>query len=291
MSKTIIKAPQKRKASFYYHRADHLLASGKNSIKELSPYVLIFFLESSEMASKVVQRQLTTPKKVNYARLSRLIIDLLAPVLRDILLFYYPCPEDVQEKIIKTHLENIFRKDMSKILDADGYEKCDISLLYKLIRHTCQIIPPTINNKRKMTWGGNLLPSRECTELSDDIERIRIIRNRVFGHAHSTDVEDGDLEKYFEISLGICQRMAEKFGMRDYVKELNTIRTCRMENDEIVQLTEKVQENINRNEDLFDYVRKVTGKTYNTPISFFLSFPRILKRFAKKLIVTFSKDE
>lgn len=88
------------------------------------------------MASKVAQRQLTTPKKVNYARLSRLIIDLLAPVLRDILLFYYPCPEDVQEKVIKTHLENIFRKDMSKILDGDGYEKCDISLIYKLIRHT-----------------------------------------------------------------------------------------------------------------------------------------------------------
>lgn len=239
------------------------------------------------MASKVAQRQLTTPNKVNYARLSRLIIDLLAPVLRDILLFYYPCPEDVQEKIIKTHLENIFRKDMSKILDGDGYEKCDISLLYKLIRHTCQIIPPTINHKRKMTWGGNLIPSRECIELSDDIERIRIIRNRVFGHAHSTDVEDGDHEKYFEISLGICQRMAEKFGMRDYVKELNTIRTCRMENDEIVQLTEKVQENINRNEDLFDYVRKVTGKTYNTPISLFLSFPRILKRFAKKLTCNF----
>lgn len=72
------------------------------------------------MASNIVQRQLTTPKKVNFARLSRLINDLLAPVLRDILLFYYPCPEDVQEKIIKTHLEKIFRKDMNRILDGDG---------------------------------------------------------------------------------------------------------------------------------------------------------------------------
>lgn len=186
------------------------------------------------MASNVVQRQLTTPKKVNFARLSRLINDLLAPVLRDILLCYYPCPEDVQEKIRKTHLEDLFKKDMSKILDGDGYEKCDISLLYKLIRNTCQIIPPTINSKRKMTWGGNLIPSRDCKELGDDVERIRIIRNRVFSHAHSTDMEDGDLEKYFEISLDVCQRMAQKFGKRDYVKELNTIRTCRMENDEIV---------------------------------------------------------
>lgn len=180
------------------------------------------------MASNVVPYQLTTPKKVNFARLSRLVIDLFARILRDILLSHYPHPEDLQKKIRDTHLEHQFKNDMNRILDGDGYEKCDVSLLYTLIRYTCEIKPPTITSKRKKVWGGIDMPSRECTELGDELERMRIIRNRIFGHIHNTEVEDSDFEKHFGISLGICQRLTGKFGTKDYVKELETIKTCRM---------------------------------------------------------------
>lgn len=211
------------------------------------------------MASSVVPNQLTTPKKVNFARLSRLVIDLFARIMRDILLSHYPYPEDLQKKIRDTNLEHQFKNDMNTILDGDGYEKCDVSLLYALIRYTCEVKPPTITSKRKTVWGGTQIPSRECTELGDELERMRIIRNKIFGHIHNTEVEDGLFEKHFSISLGICQRLTGKFGTKDYVKELETIKTCRMEADFLVLLTERVKMYIEMSEELRDYVRTHTG--------------------------------
>lgn len=149
---------------------------------------------------------------------------------------------------------------MNRILNGDGYEKCDVSLLYSLIRYTCQINPPTVTPRRELTWGGFRIPSRECTELGDELERMRIIRNRIFGHIHNTEVEDNDFQKYFGISLGICQRLNWKFGTKDYVKELKTIETCQMEPNSLAPLTEKVKENIEMNEELRDFVRVQTGK-------------------------------
>nr|XP_022319815.1 uncharacterized protein LOC111122363 [Crassostrea virginica]XP_022319816.1 uncharacterized protein LOC111122363 [Crassostrea virginica]XP_022319817.1 uncharacterized protein LOC111122363 [Crassostrea virginica] len=207
--------------------------------------------------------QITTPKKVNFARLSRVVIDLFAKILRDILLFYYPHSDDLRQKIRDIQLEEKLWKDMAKITDGDGYEKCDVSLLYTLLRNTCQIEPPTITERRKIVWGGDKIPSRECTSLGDDIERIRIIRNKVCSHVHSTEIEDGDCEKYFGISLGICKRLSGKFGRLDYVKELETLKICRMEADSLVALTDKMTENIESNEALRDYVREESRKVHN----------------------------
>uniref|UniRef100_A0A8W8HTT2 DZIP3-like HEPN domain-containing protein n=1 Tax=Magallana gigas TaxID=29159 RepID=A0A8W8HTT2_MAGGI len=212
------------------------------------------------MASNVVTCQLTTPKKVNFARLSRLVFDLFARILRDILVFHYQRPEDLQQRIKDKHLEQKFKKDINRILDGDRYEKCDVTLLYTLIRFTCNIEPPTVTKRRKMEWGGECIPSRECTTLGDEIERIRIIRNGVCCHVPCTELEDNELEKYYGISLGICQRLTGQFGTKDYVKELETIRTCRMEDDSVVLLTETVKENIRMNKGLRIYVRKETKK-------------------------------
>lgn len=211
------------------------------------------------MASNVVPCQLTTPKKVNFARLSRVVIDLFTRILRDILIFYYPRTEDLQQKIKDTNLEQKFKKDRYRILHGDSYEKCDVSILYTLIRYTCEITPPTITIRRKMEWGGDCIPSRDCTTLGDELERIRIIRNRALGHVPSTELENNEFEKYFDISLGICKRLTGLFGMNDYVNELETIRTCRMENDPVVILTEKVNEVIKMNEEMRIYVGKQTN--------------------------------
>lgn len=204
--------------------------------------------------------QLTTTKKVNFARLCRVVIDLLTSILRDILLSYSPCPEDLRQRIEDLKLNAKFRKDMNKIMDGYCYEKCDISLLYSLLRYTCQIQPPKPTKRRKMGWGGDIIPSRDCISLSDDIERIRIIRNRVCSHISYTEIEDGDFEKYIGISMAICQRLNGNYGTKDYVKELETCITCRMDDDEFKEVLEKLQENIESNEALRDYVKKKTSK-------------------------------
>lgn len=219
------------------------------------------------MSSRAVPCQLTTPKKVNFARLSRLVIDLFARIMRDILLFHYQSPDDLQQKVRETNLkmDQKLKINMDKI--CDGYEKCDVTLLYTLIRYTCNIKPPTVTNRRKMEWGGDRIPSRECTTLGDDIERIRIIRNRVCGHIHSTEIEDSDLDKFFDISLDVCQRLNGMFGTKDYVKELETIRNCRMEEDSLVQLTEKVKEDIKMNEEIRRFLKEETGLTDSLSLS------------------------
>lgn len=76
-------------------------------------------------------------KKVNFVCLFCFINDFFVLVLRDIFFCYYLCLEDVQEKIRKIYLEDLFKKDMSKIFDGDGYEKCDILFFYKFIRNIC----------------------------------------------------------------------------------------------------------------------------------------------------------
>lgn len=65
-------------------------------------------------------------------------------------------------------------------------------------------------------------------------------------------------EKYFEISFGICKRLTGLFGTKDYVNELDTIRTCRMEVDPEVILTEKVNEAIKMNKETFIFFGKET---------------------------------
>lgn len=55
-----------------------------------------------------------------------------------------------------------------------------------------------------MIWGGNLILFWDCKELGDDVERIRIIWNRVFSYVYFIDMEDGDFEKYLEIFLDVC---------------------------------------------------------------------------------------
>lgn len=190
------------------------------------------------MASRAVTCQLTTPKKVNFARLSRLVIDLFARIMRDILLFHYQSADDLQQKLRESNLkmDQKLKIDMDKI--CDGYEKCDVTLLFTLIRYTCNM----------------------CTTLGDDMERFRIIRNRVCGHINSTEIEDNDLEKYFDISFDVCHRLDGMFGTKEYVKELETIRDCRMEEEDLlVHLTEKVKEDIEMNKEIRRFFKEKTG--------------------------------
>lgn len=179
------------------------------------------------MSSSAETSQLTTKKKVNFARLSRIVIDLFARIMRDILLSYYPRPEDLQRKIKDIHLERKFKNYMDRVLEGSEYEKCDVSFLHKLIRWACHIIPPT-----RTGWGGDKIPARECTTLGDDLERMRIIRNKVCAHIHSTEVEENLFEKYLSISRGICERLRGDYVQKTMLKNwkpYNTVewkRTC-----------------------------------------------------------------
>ena len=64
-----------------------------------------------------------------------------------------------------------------KNANSRDYKDFDITLLYTLLRNVCQSITPPSQN-----WGVSNMPSQNEITVRDDIERIRLIRNKVYGH-------------------------------------------------------------------------------------------------------------
>ena len=155
--------------------------------------------------------------RTRFFRLSLIIIDELTQILRD-LLHNEVSPTEILKKVIKVnHLTQTLRKDqMTVISDAKtrGYKDFDITLLYTILRNVCQnITPPTQN------WGVSTMPSPNEVTVGDDIERIRLIRNSLFGHISEAAISKREFKRYLSIISGICTRIQTPLN-KDYVKRL-----------------------------------------------------------------------
>lgn len=104
--------------------------------------------------------------------------------------------------------EDLFLKIKSSILSSGGnklkpdqrklcyfprpllpdYSKFDVTLLYTLIRNLCPGLEPTRG------WGNEPRPTD--TQIGDDIERLRLFRNKNFAHLSSATIPD---EKFKDI--------------------------------------------------------------------------------------------
>lgn len=62
------------------------------------------------------------------------------------------------------------------------YNKFDVTLLYTLIRNLCSLPSPS------QGWGNE--PKSTDTQLSDDIERLRLFRNNYYAHVNSAEIPD-----------------------------------------------------------------------------------------------------
>lgn len=58
------------------------------------------------------------------------------------------------------------------------------------------------------------------TTVGDDIERIRLIRNKLFGHISRPAISENDFKKDWCIISDICSRMQAKLPNKQYVKKL-----------------------------------------------------------------------
>ena len=155
--------------------------------------------------------------KTRFFRLSLIIIDELTQILRD-LLHNYVSPTQIFKKVMKVnHLTKTLRKDQITVIsDANtrGYTDFDITLLYTLLRNVCQNIPPPSQN-----WGVSTMPSPSDVTVGDDIERIRLIRNKLFGHISEAAISKTEFKIYLSIISGICTRIQTLLN-KGYVKRL-----------------------------------------------------------------------
>ena len=85
-----------------------------------------------------------------------------------------------------------------------NYSKCDTTLIYTLIRNLTKVNPPSRG------WGKHpTAPS--MTTAGDDVERIREIRNIVYGHAPSAKLSQIEWSNFLVKVTDVLQRMDKRF--------------------------------------------------------------------------------
>ncbi|XP_078309777.1 uncharacterized protein LOC111120402 isoform X2 [Crassostrea virginica] len=156
--------------------------------------------------------------RTRFFRLSLIIIDELTQILRDLLHNEVP-PSQLFHKVINIdHLKKTLRRDQIYIISnakTHGYKDFDITLLYTLLRNVCQssIQPPS------QKWGLSEMPSKNEITVGDDIERIRLCRNKLFGHISEAAIPETEFQEYWSIITDICTRL-QTLLKKDYVKKL-----------------------------------------------------------------------
>ena len=154
----------------------------------------------------------TTDEKANFQRLTRLLMRGGLALLRDVFDSIHPpanLPAVLGNPAIKSNLQTLRGRVLTHpewdcLYNPSGpgtYGKStdfDISLLCKLLREICSLTPPAT--------GWKDLPNITDHSLGADVVRIRIYRNKIYGHNHTMEVTDADFEKlWMEISEALLR--------------------------------------------------------------------------------------
>ena len=205
--------------------------------------------------------------RTRFFRLNLVIIEQLTQILRDLLLNEVS-PTQIFNKVKQS---NYFKKlrpeQITLISDAKirGYQDFDITLLYTLLRNVCQNISPPSQN-----WGVFNMPSplNEIT-VGDDIERIRLIRNKVCGHISEVAIQDTEFQQYWSTISDICTRMQALLN-KDYAKRLQEAKECTIDTDtenKYIDLIKRLAEEEKSTRDIIE--SRFAGKNYFDSIDAF----------------------
>ena len=150
-------------------------------------------------------------ESANFFRLVRLLIDEGSDVLRDVLL--KTIQPDTLTIFLQNNLTLINNLKQRKLLVKDQYDlltrspavqfdELDITLLCSIFRNLRNISP---------TKGWQTPPGPTDLGLGDDIYRLRIIRNTIYGHTTTTRVTAADFQTLWTELKDVILRLA-KYG-------------------------------------------------------------------------------
>ena len=159
--------------------------------------------------------------QVNYVKCSCVSVDLFPEVLRHILQVDIP-PSQIWTKtqaVISCGLK-LGKEQQQKVKNAVtmGYNDFDVTLCYTLIRN---LVLPSVTAPSN-GWGKFPTSYSQAT-TGDDIERIRDLRNTVYGHASSTGISDPDFRGYWKTIQDICSRMDSQYSVTIFTDKLKEI--------------------------------------------------------------------
>ena len=154
----------------------------------------------------------TTDEKANFQRLTRLLMRGALALLREVFDSIHPpanFPAVLGNPAVKSNLQTLRGRVLTHpewdcLYNPSGpgtFGKStdfDITLLCKLLREICNLTPPAT--------GWKDLPNITDHSLGADLVRIRIYRNKIYGHNHTMEVTDADFEKlWVEISEALLR--------------------------------------------------------------------------------------
>ncbi|XP_069101817.1 uncharacterized protein [Argopecten irradians] len=192
------------------------------------------------MASRYPSQTETT----NFARLSRLVLDVCSDILRDVLDTHIPQPG--LHAILNSQKHNLRQKLVSRqlsILYPPGnvfpgtLEDLDFSLLYSLVRNIQGInISPHIKG-----WGRE--PDAADRSLAANIDRLRVQRNEAHGHLKRASLSDTDFRRIWGI-IRQCISEIEQGTLtgHTYVREVDNLLNVTMDPDTEKELIQRLQE-------------------------------------------------
>ena len=143
--------------------------------------------------------------RTNYARLGLVVVEIFSNIAREIMRNNI-APEVLCRLITVQTKKNpsVFKKmtfaehESLKTLSNRTYDNIDFTTSYKLMRSLLLLDYPT------QGWGK--LPTNVDETISDDVERLRFIRNEIV-HDLKPDIDLKKMEKYFSNIVCITQRI------------------------------------------------------------------------------------
>ena len=190
--------------------------------------------------------------RTRFFRLNLVIIDELTQILRD-LLHNEIQPTDIFNTVKQNYLK-IFRSDEIALISTaktKSYNDFDITLLYKLLRNVCPNIPsPT------QQWGDPEMPLQNEITVGDDIERIRLIRNKVLGHISEAAITETEFQEYWSTISDICTRMQTLLN-KDYVRRFKNAEECTIDSETENKYMDKIKQLAKEDEDMREILRKI----------------------------------
>lgn len=150
----------------------------------------------------------------NFIWISIACVDFIKLPLKDILANQIK-PADLYQRIDSspTNGKGYIRKEQLNIcfIQPPGqpdYDDFDVTLLYTLIRNLCSTsLTPT------KAWGK--IPDSSHTQIGDDIERLRLMRNK-FAHANSAGIPEAEFQVLWNDLKSVIQRIQKYMKSKGY---------------------------------------------------------------------------
>ncbi|KAL3859339.1 hypothetical protein ACJMK2_009564 [Sinanodonta woodiana] len=199
------------------------------------------------MASSCGSSYASSLKTTNYARMCRIVVDVLRDILWQVLTNEI-LPVDLPQKV-RTDKKKLRNLDLtlktwlcgisSSSTEIPSAEKFDVTSLYTLIRNLCSQVPAPSTK-----WGQT--PPAGGVTLGDDIERVREFRNTVYGHATQAKIENAEFNKLcIDIKDVVCRfdkYFCSKAMKCDFECEIDNILTYFMDKSLEDAYIEKMKE-------------------------------------------------